>query len=173
MRMPWSTPRSASIRSSRTCAITLRAVLAWQTMRTVATGTTASALLSRPLPEPHAAAQVRPLARRPLVQRAAELHRRRHLQIRAERLGEHVDELVGSEPPASVDAAQRMRLGQERVAVAEGVEGLAVDTRCGVAGQVHDERGHVVGIALRPLGLLARPLSRLLEHGPPARRRID
>src|SRR5262249_56894788 len=110
----------------RTGAIARRAVLAWQTMRTVATGTTASALLSRPLPEPHAAAQVRPLARRPLVQRAAELHRRRHLQIRAERLGEHVDELVGSEPPASADAAQRMRLAQGRLDVRRRGEGIAV-----------------------------------------------
>src|SRR5215468_5485835 len=56
-----ATPRAASIRSRSICAITLRAVLAWQTRRTVSATRVGQRLV------------VGPTARRPLPQHLAEL----------------------------------------------------------------------------------------------------
>src|SRR5215510_13975346 len=162
--------RSASIFSSRTWAIALRQVLAWQTRRTLFT---ASPVLPGPLPEARAVAQILPLALGALVERPPEVGSRRFVNARAEGLGQELDELHGLEPAVGVDPADRLRLGEERVAVAEGVEDLSVDVRRGVAREEDTERRHVVRVALCADGLLARPLARLLEDLLAPGRRVD
>src|SRR6266536_5182178 len=162
--------RSASIFSSRTWAITLRQVLAWQTSRTLFT---ASPVLPGPLPEARTIAEVLTLALWALVERPPEVRAGRFVKARAEGLGQELDELLGLEPAVGVDPADRLRLGQERVAVAEGVEDLPVDVRRGVAREEDAERRHVVRVALGADGLLARPLARLLEDLLASRSGVD
>src|SRR5215471_16209498 len=107
------------MRSSNTCAMMLRAVFAWQTNRTVFTASRTSALFPRPLPAATALAQIRPFRRRPLCQFPSEVGRRRHLQVRAERLREELRQLLGIEASIRLDSSHGLRLGEQRVAVAE------------------------------------------------------
>src|SRR5215831_15515050 len=146
----WMCPpesRSASARSSSTWAITLRAVFAWQMIRTVFTAALASALLPRPLPEPHAALEILPLAGRALVQLSPEVRARRPDEIGAEGLRDQLHQLGGGEAAVRVEPADGLRLGEDGVAVEERVERLAVDAGRGIAGEIDHERGDVVGVA--------------------------
>src|SRR5215472_7056303 len=173
MRTWWLAPRSATIRSSRTWAMMLRAVFAWQTNRTVFTAGVGSPLLPRPLPEPDVAIDLRPFAGRTLAQLPAEVRARRQLEVGAEGLREQTRQLLGIQATIGFDPPHRLRLGEQRVAVSEGMEDLAVHPGGGVTGEVDDERRHVVGIALGADGLLARPLPGLLEHRPASGGGID
>src|SRR5262249_17203317 len=133
IRMRSLAPCSATMRSSNTCAMMLRAVLAWQTKRTVFTTTATSALFPRPPPETAAPAQIRPLRRRTFSQLPSEVGRRRHLQIGAERLREELRQFLGIEPSIRLDPSDGLGLGEQRVAVPERMEDLAVDVGRGVA----------------------------------------
>src|SRR5215813_9401444 len=119
IRMRSLAPCSATMRSSNTCAMTLRAVLAWQTNRTVFTTSATSALFPRPLPEATATAQVRPLRRRTLCQLPSEVGGWRHLQVGAERFREELRQFLGIEPSIRLDPPHGLGLGEQRVAVAE------------------------------------------------------
>src|SRR5262245_19093504 len=105
MRMRRPASRSARARSSSICAMTLRAVLAWQMIRTVFTARSASPLLSRPLPEAMPAAEVAPLRGRALVQVAPEVRAGRPADVGAERLREQLGQLGRGEAPVAVEAA--------------------------------------------------------------------
>src|SRR6266545_361198 len=94
--------RSASVRSSSKCAITLRAVLAWQMIRTVFTVPLGSALLPRPLPEPRSAAEVLPFRGRTLVELAPEVRGGGRDEIGSERRGEQLRQLGGREALAVI-----------------------------------------------------------------------
>src|SRR5262252_4058634 len=132
MRTWWLAPRSATIRSSRTWAMMLRAVFAWQTNRTVFTVGVGSPLLPGPLPEPDVAIDLRPFAGRTLAQLPAEVRARRQLQVGAEGLREQPLQLLGVEATVGLDPAYRLRLREQRVAISEGMEDLAVHAGGGV-----------------------------------------
>src|SRR5204862_2390139 len=132
-----------------------------------------SRLPPRRLPRAHALAELPPLAGRPLVEALAEERARRLLEAPPEGRGEERDELVRCQAAVGLEPADRLRLGEQRVAVAERVEDLAVDVAGGVAREVDDEGRDVVGVALRPGRELARPLAGLLEDLAPPRRRVD
>src|SRR5207244_7560076 len=106
-------------------------------------GGRSSPVLPWPLPEADAFLEILPLALGAFVQCPAEVGSRRLVDAGAEGLGQELDELLGVEPAVGVDAADRLRLGEERVPVAEGVEHLPVDVRGRVAREEYDERRHV------------------------------
>src|SRR5262245_27733279 len=185
--------RSSSICSRSTCAITLRQVLAWQTRRTffnappsAATtltrardwpgsrpGGCVSTLLPWPLPEPHALAEIFPLLLGPLVEGPAEVRAGRLVEAGTERLGQELDQLFGIEPAIGVDAPDGLWLGEDGVAVAEGVKHLSVHVSGRVAREEDHQGCHVVRIALGAHRLLARPLAGLLENLLAPGRRVD
>src|SRR5262249_20750447 len=172
--------RSSSICSRSTWALTLRQELAWQAGGAVVNAPPAAAtwgrfstLFPRPLPEAHTLAQVLPFLLGPLLESAAEVGAGRLVEAGAKGLGQELDQLFGIEPAIGVDAADGLRLGEDGVAVAEGVEDLPVDVGGRVAREEDHERRHVVGVALGAHRLLARPLPRLLEELLPARGRGD
>src|SRR5262245_15034999 len=173
IRMRPLAPCSATMRSSNTCAMMLRAVLAWQTKRIVFTTSATSTLFPRPLPEASPTAQIRPLRRWTFSQLPSKVRRRRHLQIGAERLREELRQFLGIEPSIRLDPSHGLGLGEQRVAVPERMEDLAIDVGRGATREVHDERRHIVRIAFGADGLLARPLAGLLEDRPAARRGVD
>src|ERR1700675_793883 len=103
--------RSASVRSSSTCAITLRAVLAWQMIMTVFIVPPGSALLPRPLPEAPPAAEILPFLGRTLVDLAPEVRARGRDEIGAERGGEQLRQLGGREALVAVESPDGLPLG--------------------------------------------------------------
>src|SRR6185295_5545664 len=111
--------RSASVRSSSRCAITLRAVLAWQMMRTVFTVPLGSALLPRPLPEARPATEILPFLGRTPVVLAPEGGGGMRDVIGAERRGEQLRQFGGCEALVAVQSADGLRLGHQRIAEAE------------------------------------------------------
>src|SRR4029453_4315346 len=108
-RMAPSVPCRANIRSRSTWAITLRAVLAWHTMRTVftapRTGTSKSAGPPR-----------EPATRRPGVGLLPELGARGLLEVAAERLPEDLGQLLRVPASDVLDVADGVGLSQEGVA---------------------------------------------------------
>src|SRR4029079_4497132 len=121
MRICPPASRWARVRSSSTCAITLRAVLAWQMSRTVFSLPLGSALLPRPLPEARPATEILPFLGRTLVDLAPEGGARSRDEIGSERRGEQLHQFGGCEALVAVQSADGLRLGHQRIAEAEGV----------------------------------------------------
>src|SRR5262249_5224770 len=125
------------------------------------------------LPVTFAATEVHPLAGRPLVQPRSEAHRRGRLEVAAERLVEDRRQLVRV-PAARRDYSPHRRwLLEDAVAVAVRMEDLTIDVRGAVGSEIHNQGGDVVGVSLRPHGLLTRPLAGLLEDFASAGRGVD
>src|SRR5207302_4059688 len=114
--------------------------------------------LERRLPET-VAVGVGPLGLGPLVETGAEANGRRGLEIGPERPRKHAGQLLGVPAPLRADRSDRVRLLQQRVAVAVRVEHLTVYPGRSVAGQVHNQWRHVVRVALGPPGQFARPFA--------------
>src|SRR5207244_8835467 len=117
----------------------------------------------RPLPEPAAVAEIGPLLMRAPAEALAEVGAGRDPQVRAQRLREEQGQLLGLQSPTGLEAPHRLRLGEQGVAVAEGMEDLPVDARRRVAREIDDQRCDVVGVALGACRQLAGPLAGLLE----------
>src|SRR5262249_46288819 len=125
-----------------------------------------SRLLVPRLPEPPVVAEIPPLLGGTPVDLLTELDARGLLQIAGQGLREDLRELLGIPPADVLDVPHGVGLSQQGVAVAAGVEDLAVDVGGGVARQVDDDRRDVIRIAVGAGGPLARPFARLLEDRP-------